>query len=178
MERSLIERARRGNVEAFEVLVRDGMPAVHRRALAILGCDADARDAAQETFVAAWRELPRLRDADRYEAWLARIALNACRMAIRRRGRVREIPVDGLGWAPAAADPRAGPDQVAERDAVRRAFRRLPVEQRGLLVLHHVEGRPLAEIAAILDVPAGTVKSRLHAARAGLDAALRAEGAR
>ncbi len=175
MERELVERARRGDVEAFEVLVRDGMPAVHRRALAILGDEADARDAAQETFVAAWRELPRLRDVARYDAWIARIALNACRMAIRRRGRVREIPADGLAGLQAGSDDANGAASAADRDAIRRAFQRLPVEQRGLLVLHHVEGRSIEDLAAVLDVPSGTVKSRLHAARSALDAALRAE---
>ncbi len=175
MERDLVERARRGDVEAFEVLVRDGMPVVHRRALAILGDEADARDAAQETFIAAWRELPRLRDAARYDAWLARIALNACRMAIRRRGRVREIPADGLAGLRIGDDGSNGAASAADRDAIRRAFRRLPVEQRALLVLHHVEGRSVDELAAVLDVPGGTVKSRLHAARSALDIALRAE---
>ncbi|MFH1475047.1 MAG: sigma-70 family RNA polymerase sigma factor [Chloroflexota bacterium] len=178
MQRDLVDRARRGDAEAFEMLVRDGMPATYRRALAILGSEADARDATQEAFVAAWRELPRLRDPERYEAWLARIALNACRMTLRHRRRVREIPADGLARLPAAEDPRSGPVALAERDAVRRAFSRLPIEQRGLLVLHHVEGRSIREVATIIDVPAGTVKSRLHAARAALDAALRAEGAR
>ncbi len=174
MERGLIERARRGDAEAFEVLVREGMPTVYRRALAILGSEADARDAAQETFVAAWRELPRLREPERYDAWLARIALNACRMALRRRGRVREIEV------PARFDPPA-PDRVggiADADAVRRAFRRLGVDQRSILVLHHVEGLPVARIAAVLDVPPGTVKSRLFGARAALERALAEEDPR
>ncbi len=153
------------------MLVQAGMPTVYRRALGILGSEADARDAAQETFVAAWRELPHLREPERYEAWLARIALNACRMTLRRRGRVREIPVS------IAVDP-AAPDRVdgiADADAVRRAFGRLPLEQRAILVLHHVEERPVAEIAAALDVPVGTVKSRLHAARGALERALAEE---
>jgi len=173
VDRSLVERARRGDAEAFEMLVQDGMPAVYRRALAILGSEADARDASQDTFVSAWRELPRLRDVDRYDAWLARIAVNACRMTLRRRGRVREIPVPVHFDAP-APDPIG---RLADADAVDRAFRRLPVEQRSILVLHHVECLPVAQVAAALDVPPGTVKSRLFAARAALQRALGEEDA-
>lgn len=174
MDLAIVERARRGDAEAFDMLVRSEMPAVYRRALAILGSEADARDAAQEAFVSAWRELPRLRDPERFEAWFGRIGLNACRMALRHRGRVREIPAE------AVLAGRATPDDsraVAERDALSRAFGRLPLDQRAILALHHVEGRPLAEIAGVLDVPLGTVKSRLHGARAALERALAAEGA-
>jgi RNA polymerase sigma-70 factor, ECF subfamily len=172
VEQGLIERARRGDAEAFEMLVQAGMPAIYRRALAILGTEADARDAAQETFVSAWRELPRLREPERYDAWLARIGVNACRMALRRRGRVREIPVPQFMIDPPAPD-RIG--SIAEAEAVRRAFRRLPVDQRTILVLHHVEERPVVEVAATLGVPLGTAKSRLAAARSALERALAEE---
>ncbi len=174
MDLAMVERARRGDAEAFDMLVRAEMPAVYRRALAILGSEADARDAAQETFISAWRELPRLRDPERFDAWFGRIGLNACRMALRHRGRVREIPAEAiLAGLPTPDGSRA----VGERDALHRAFGRLPLDQRAILVLHHIEGRPLTEVAAVLDVPLGTVKSRLHAARAALERALAAEGA-
>jgi RNA polymerase sigma-70 factor (ECF subfamily) len=151
------------------------MDAVYRLTSAILGDEADARDAAQETFVAAWRELPRLRDPDKFEAWLQRVAVNASRMTLRARGRrrVREIPssqVVALASRPAL--PSAADDDAEVLDA---ALRRLPIDQRTMLVLHHLEGRPLAAIAAVLEIPLGTAKSRLFNARRALESALRAE---
>lgn len=174
-DRSVIDRARHGDLDAFEEVVRARMDAVYRVSFAILGDEADARDAAQETFVMAWRQLGGLRDADRFDAWLQRIAVNAARMthrARRRRG-VREIPaslVGGVDGLPAAAGP-------AETDAsaLDVAMRRLPVEQRSILVLHHLEGRTVVELAEILEIPGGTVKSRLHTARQALQAAIDAE---
>jgi RNA polymerase sigma-70 factor (ECF subfamily) len=151
------------------------MDAVYRLSFAILADEADARDAAQETFVTAWRQIGRLRDADRFDAWLQRIAVNAARMthrARRRRG-VREIPssrVAGVDGLPATASP-------AEADAATldSALRRLPLEQRSILVLHHLEGHAVAVLAEILEIPVGTVKSRLHTARQALQAAIDAE---
>ncbi len=176
-DRSTVDRARHGDLSAFESIVRDRMDAVYRLSLAILGDEADARDAAQETFVAAWRQIGQLRDADAFDSWLQRITVNAARMALRsaRRRRVREIPsseVDRLGERTSgdAAD-RA----FADRDDATRltdAVRTLSFEQRSLLALHHLEGRSVAEIAASLEVPVGTVKSRLFTARRALDAAL------
>ena len=136
---------------------------------------ADARDAAQETFVAAWRQLPRLRAPEKFEAWLQRVAVNAARQTHRARSRrrIREIPSSTVV---ALADRAAGeaPDDAAILDA---ALATLPVEQRAILVLHHLEGRPLAELAAILDIPEGTAKSRLFTARGALAAAIRADEA-
>jgi RNA polymerase sigma-70 factor, ECF subfamily len=180
LDRSLIDRARNGDLDAFDVIVRARMEAVYRLTNAILGDEADARDAAQETFVAAWRQLPRLREPDRFDAWLQRVAVNASRMTLRARGRrrIREIPASSLV---ARADQR-GPvaEHSAERDARRldAALGRLPVDQRAILVLHHLEGRPLAELAAILGVPVGTAKSRLFAARRALATILGWEGER
>jgi RNA polymerase sigma-70 factor (ECF subfamily) len=155
--------------------VRARMDATYRLTYAILGDPAEARDAAQEAFVAAWKRIGDLRDAERFDAWFQRIAVNAARMAHRGRRRrgVREIPasrVAGVEAVPATAGP-------AERDArvLAVALDRLPSEQRAILALHHLEGRPLTELAAILGIPVGTVKSRLHAARVALQAAIAAE---
>jgi RNA polymerase sigma-70 factor (ECF subfamily) len=152
------------------------MDTVYRLSFAILGDEAEARDAAQETFIAAWRRIGRVRDPARFDAWLQRVAVNAARMthrARRRRG-VREIASSRVGGMPerAAASP-------AEADArtLDGALRRLPVEQRSILVLHHLEGRPVAELAEILEIPVGTAKSRLHTARQALQAAIDAEAA-
>ena len=177
LDRSLIDRARNGDLDAFETIVRARMDAVYRLTSAILGDEADARDAAQETFVLAWRELPRLREPEKFEAWLQRVAVNAARMTLRARGRrrVREIPssqVDSLAGRAAAAG--GGVADAARLDA---ALVTLPVGQRAILVLHHLDGRPLAELATILDIPVGTAKSRLFAARRALEVALRADEA-
>jgi RNA polymerase sigma-70 factor, ECF subfamily len=151
------------------------MDTVYRLSFAILGDEADARDAAQDTFVTAWRQIGRLRDADRFDAWLQRIAVNAARMthrARRRRG-VREIPsshVTGVGGLRATTSPADA--DGATLDAV---MGRLPVDQRSILVLHHLEGRSVEALAEILEIPVGTVKSRLHAARQALQAAIDAE---
>jgi RNA polymerase sigma-70 factor, ECF subfamily len=166
IDRSLIDRARNGDLDAFESIVRARMDAVYRLTSAILGNEADARDAAQETFVALWRQLPRLREPEKFEAWLQRVAVNASRMTIRSRSRrrVREIPSSTVV---ALTERVAGapPDDAAILDA---ALATLPVDKRAILVLHHLEGRPLAELAMILEIPEGTAKSRLFAARRAL----------
>ncbi len=161
-----------GDVDAFDRLALVHLPRTYRIALAILGSEADAGDAVQEAWLAAWRQLPTLRDPARFEGWLDQILVNACRMSIRRRGRVREIPIpDGFD----IEAPHAPLNQIAERDLLDRAFGRLTVEQRTILVLHHLEERPLSAIAAALVIPIGTAKSRLHAARAALERILETE---
>ena len=169
---SLIDAARRGDEGAFESLVRSRLERTYRIALATLGSEADARDAVQETWVAVWRKFPTLADTDRFDAWVDSIVVNACRMTIRKRGRVREIAlVEDMDRR--ASGP--GPDQISEREALDRAFARLSVDHRVILVFHHLEEQPLAAIAARLGIPVGTAKSRLFAARAALQASLEAE---
>jgi RNA polymerase sigma-70 factor, ECF subfamily len=151
------------------------MDGVYRLSVAILGDEADARDAAQDTFITAWRQIRAVRDPDKFDAWLQRVAVNAARMTHRSRRRrgVREIPQSRLGLAPnpgPAVDSAEGDGRVLDA-----ALRTLDIDQRSILVLHHLEGRSIAELAAILDIPAGTVKSRLHAARRALQAAIDAE---
>ena len=148
------------------------MDAVHRLTYSILGNAADAQDAAQDTFVAAWRQLPRLRDPETFDAWLQRIAINAARMVhrARRRRSVREIATDLPDSVPTS-------DVAPEADAsvLDRAMRHLEIDQRSILVLHHLDGRSVAELAAVLEIPVGTAKSRLSAARRALQAAIDAE---
>jgi RNA polymerase sigma-70 factor, ECF subfamily len=146
------------------------MDATYRLCFAILGDEADARDAAQESFVAAWQQIRRLRAVDRFDAWLQRVTVNAARMALRGRGRrrVREIPAAMIETLATVA---------ARSDANRLdgALRRLSFDQRSILSLHHLDGRSVAELAEILEIPVGTVKSRLHTARVALQAALEAD---
>ena len=175
IDRSLVDRARHGDLDAFEEIVRARMDSIYRLSFAILGDEADARDAAQVTFVSAWQQIARLHDEDRFDAWLQRIAVNAARMAhrARRRRGVREIPASRVvGRADLAAVP-APPDRDAR--TLETALRRLTVEQRTILTLHHLDGQPIAELAEILEIPAGTVKSRLHSARQALQAAIDAD---
>ncbi len=172
-ERSLVELARAGDVSAFESLVRRRMNAIYRLDLAILGDDDDAADAAQETFIAAWRKLADLRDSDRFEAWLQRVSVNACRMIRRARGRrlVREMPMVDLDAATADV---AAPDPP-EADLLSAALRSLTHDQRTVLALHHLDGWPVREIASVLGIAEGTAKSRLFKARGALEKALREE---
>ena len=175
----LILRASAGDAEAFDALVATRVDRCYRLAWTILRNDADAADATQEAFVAAWRELPRLRDISAFDGWLNRIVANAARMSRRHRVRLREIsvdePGDDGGLRPKVDEPRPESDRVVSNDAIVRAFDRLRPAERVILVLHHVEERPVAEIARSLGIPVGTAKWRLHAARSALEKALEAE---
>ncbi len=167
--REQVQAAVDGDHSAFEALVLDRLPRTYRMALAILGSEADARDAVQEAWVSAWQHIGSLRDPQRFDAWLDQIVVNSCRSGLRKRGRVREIALDE-SFDVQASQP--GPDDITEREALQRAFNRLSIEQRTLLVLHHLERRPLAAIAEVLGIPVGTAKSRLHTARTALERTL------
>jgi RNA polymerase sigma-70 factor (ECF subfamily) len=172
-EDALIRRASAGDAAAFETLIAPRLDPLYRTAWAILGHEADARDATQDACLSAWRELPRLRDVDKFDAWLGRVLVNSCRMLLRRRRRIREIAMpDGLDPTASAS---AGPANVEDADLIARAFEHLETDARALLVLHHLRHEPVARIAEVLGVPVGTVKWRLHAARAALEAALAGE---
>ncbi len=177
---SLVRLAQHGDEDAFDALARTRIDRKYRLAFAILRSEWDARDAVQEAFVSAWRRLPGLRDPAHFDAWLDRIVVNACRMALRhRRVLVREIVVgDAATISSALGDgtQQPGPaDDLALADVVQRAMQRLNADQRSILVLHHVEDRPVDEIAVVLGIPGGTVKWRLHAARDALRQALEEE---
>ncbi len=174
MERSLVERARDGDRDAFEVLVRARVDSVYGTAFTILGNASDAQDATQETFISAWRAFPGLKDPERFEAWLGRIVSNACRMSLRHRRTIRELPMDGSVDEPAVTIDGSGAATIGA-DLFDRAFEKLPIDQRALLVAHHLDGRTLDELASELAVPIGTVKSRLFTARAALQKALEAQ---
>jgi RNA polymerase sigma-70 factor (ECF subfamily) len=167
---SLVARARRGDRDAFALLIEPRALRLLRTARAILGNETDAYEAAQEALIAAWIRLPGLRDADRFDAWLNRALVNKCRDALRRRKRVREIDISGSSLTvPDTAEEHAA------RAFVLAAFDRLTVDERHILVLHHLHDLPLAQIASRLDIPIGTAKSRLWSARRALERALEAE---
>jgi RNA polymerase sigma-70 factor (ECF subfamily) len=170
--RDLVEQAQAGDRDAFAVLVTMISDRMYAVAYRILRDGYLAEDALQGALVTTWRQLPSLRDPDRFEAWVRRILVHACYAEARRRrawtASIRVLPVDG----PADSDTILA---VVERDALERAFRRLPVEQRAIFVLHHHVGLPLVEIAESLGIPAGTARSRLHYATRTLRAAIEAD---
>ena len=175
----LVRRTAQGDQAAFAAIVDEVGDGILRRALAILRNEADARDATQETLLRVWRELPGLRSEERFEAWLDRILVNVCRDRLRHQGRIRvreirpEIRVDGTErYGTEFTDPHAGDDRRASIEA---AFKTLSVDDRSLLVLHHLELRSVADLASVMRVPVGTVKRRLHTARARLQRALEEE---
>ena len=150
-----------------------------RTAMAILGHEADARDAMQATLAAIWRGLPSLREPARFEAWSTRILVNACRRIARDRRRVgvREMAIDidgGTSHLPRVDDPM---DASIRRIGIERAFDRLDADERSILVLHHLDGLSLIDLAGTLGIPVGTAKSRLHTARRNLERALDREDA-
>lgn len=169
MRNGLVERAMRGDQAAFADLAADRVDDCYRLAYRILRDPHRAQDATQQALLGAWRDLPTLRDPDRFEAWLRRLVVHACYAEARsdRRwvARVRVIPHD-ISLEPDVAR------SVAARDELEGAFRRLTPEQRAIVVLHHHLGYPLTEIAETLGIPHGTARSRLHHAVRQLRAAL------
>jgi RNA polymerase sigma-70 factor (ECF subfamily) len=179
----LVQRARTGDAAAFGVLVDTRIDRCYRMAWSILSNEADAADATQDALVSAWRQLPRLRDTTAFDGWLNRIVANAALMARRHRVRLREVSVGPAYAGDETAPPeppqdlhaRTQMDEMVDNDAIGRAFDRLRPQDRMILALHHVEERPVAEIARSLGVPVGTAKWRLHAARNALERAMEAE---
>ena len=170
--RDLVVRAQHGDREAFAALVHVTSDRMYALAARILRDSDLAEDALQSALIAVWRQLPALRDPDRFEAWIRKVLVHACYAEARRRrswaANIRVLPVDGP----------AGPDDlisVDDRDALDRAFRRLTVEQRAVFVLHHHQGLPLVEIAETLGIPAGTARSRLYYATRVLRGAIEAD---
>ena len=172
MRTRLVEQAREGDDAAFTELVDLDGDLCYAIAFRILRDAERAQDAVQQAFLLAWRELPRLRDPERFGPWLHRLLVNACYEELRRHRRwsahIRVLPVDG----PDGPDPTVSVD---DRDALDRAFERLTPQHRAVFVLHHHAGLSLAEVAEVVGVPVGTVKSRLHYATRTLRTAIVAD---
>jgi RNA polymerase sigma-70 factor (ECF subfamily) len=172
MDRQLVVQARDGNRNAFAALMAGSIDRCYALAYRILRDHELASDAVQVAMLGAWEDLPDLRDLDRFDPWLSRLVVNACYGEARRERRwtakLRMI----------TTDPPTLPDSAiafADRDELERAFRRLPPEQRAVVVLHHYRGLPLTEVAMTLGIPAGTARSRLHNATRQLRAAIEAD---
>jgi RNA polymerase sigma-70 factor (ECF subfamily) len=160
VDRDILAAAQRGDEAAFVDLVRARSNRLFAIAQRILRDVDRAEDALQDALVIAWRDLRGLRDPDRFDAWLTRLLVNVCiAQATRERRRnanLRVLP-------------------VADRDQLDRGFRRLPPDQRAILVLHHFLGYAPSEIAETLGIPPGTARSRLFNAHRAMRAALEAD---
>lgn len=159
MQAELVERASRGDDNAFAALAAASVDRCYALAYRILRDPHRAQDATQQALLGAWRDLPTLREPDRFDAWLHRLVVHACYAEARGERRwAARIQVMAL-------DTPIDPDvarSVAARDDLEGAFRRLSPEHRAVVVLHHHLGYPLTEIAATLGIPVGTARSRLH----------------
>ncbi len=166
-----VRQAMRGDHDAFAALIGAASTRLYALACLILRDTGRAEDATQDAFIRAWREIPRLRDATKFDAWLRRLVVNSCYDTARRTKRRAEVTLLG-------AHDRSVSDIAvahAEKDRIERAFRRLPLDQRSVLVLQHYLELSHAEIAATLEVPLGTVKSRIRYGIAAMAAALEAD---
>jgi RNA polymerase sigma factor (sigma-70 family) len=159
-ELDLVARAAGGDREAFDELVDIHLADLHRLALVVAGPDR-AEDVTQDTFLAAWRELPRLRDPDRFVPWIRRILVNRTRDVQRtERGRGRVVDLEMVS-------NRAVPDAPLAFDVLtdlHEALATLTVDHRAVVGLHYLADLSLPEVAATLGIPVGTAKSRLNAA--------------
>lgn len=165
MARDLVERARHGDHDAFAQLAAVVLRRLDTTARLILRDPEAAKDTVQETLVRVWRDLPSLRDPDKFEAWVHRLLVRACYDELRRRRRrgpeADLIEIDG---ASSTDDFRS----FYARDELEQGFRRLDSDQRLVVVLHYYLDLPLREVAAALGLPLGTVKSRLNRALASM----------
>jgi RNA polymerase sigma-70 factor (ECF subfamily) len=172
VDTDLIGRAQHGDEEAFASLAVAAGDRLHAVAHRILRDTDLAEDATQQALLTIWRDLPQLRDPARFDAWSYRLLVRACYAEGTRARRwapnVRLLPAD----EPEVAE---GLSSVVDRDQLERGFRRLSIDHRAVVVLHHYLDLPLDEVADVLGVPAGTVRSRLHHAMRGLRAALEAD---
>jgi RNA polymerase sigma-70 factor (ECF subfamily) len=171
VQTELVDRARRGDREAFGVLAGGAVDRLYAIARLILRDTELAEDATQDALVRAWRDLPTLRDVERFDAWIYRLVVRSCADVGRHRRRWRaQIAI--LPTEPAEPD-RAS--ELADRDQLERGLRRLNDAQRTILILHFYLGLSPGEAADALEIPVGTAKSRLHYAIDALRAALAAD---
>ena len=172
MDTELVTRAQRGDEGAFASLAVAVGDRLHAVAYRILRDTDLAEDATQQALLSIWRDLPQLRDPARFDAWSYRLLVRACYAEGRRTRQwspnIRMLSSD----EPMEAD---GTSEVVDRDQLERGFRRLSIDHRAVVVLHHYLDMPLDRVAETLGVPVGTVRSRLHHAMRGLRAALDAD---
>jgi RNA polymerase sigma factor (sigma-70 family) len=161
-----------GDHDAFAELAGAAISRLDSAAWLILRDPEQAADAVQNALVRAWRDLPTLRDPDRFDAWLNRLVVRACIDEARRLRRHR-VDVEMTSLVSPAVD--GVESTVVDRDRLERGFLRLDPEMRAVIVLHHYLDLPLPAVAASLGIPVGTAKSRLHRAIGQMRAALEAD---
>jgi RNA polymerase sigma factor (sigma-70 family) len=172
-QRQLVIRARGGDHDAFTELVHASVARLETAARLILRDPELARDAVQEALFHAWRDLPGLRDPDRFTGWIHRLTVNACLdLARRRKRRPIEVALTDLHQS----IPAASLDGMGDRELVNDVLRRLDEGGRSIVVLHYYLGMPLTDVAATLGLPIGTVKSRLHRALGAMRMDLATDG--
>jgi len=174
VRRALVEAAQAGDHEAFEVLAAGVVDRLFGIARLVLRDVPAAQDAVQETLVSAWKDLPRLRDPERFDAWIHRLLINACA----DQGRLRRRWTAEIQVVRALPSSDGGFNMMDDRDQLERGFKRLKTDQRVAFVLHHYLGLTVPEIAETLGIPEGTVKSRLYYATGAMRAALEADARR
>lgn len=173
MSLHLVSQARQGNHDAFSLLVNERLARLYGIAGLITGRRDVAEEAVQEALIHAWRDLPRLRDTERFDAWLHRLLINACHDQGRQRRRQRvETELRDEHHRASGGDPARA---LVVRDELERAFRRLSIKDRKVVVLRHYLGLSTAEAAEALGMREGTLKSRLHRAMSTMVAAMAAD---
>ncbi len=172
-EGALIERSRNGDPEAFDRLVAAHQDRIYHAAYRITGNAEDAYDAAQETFIKAFRALPRYRHEAAFATWLHRIAVNTALDVVRRRPQTPPASLDDVALPAAAHDPDVEVERREVQRRVHQALQRLSPDHRVVVVLRDLQGMAYEEIAAVLRIPVGTVRSRLSRARDDLRGLLR-----
>jgi RNA polymerase sigma-70 factor (ECF subfamily) len=166
----LVRSARDGDRDAFDILMTAAVDHLYRIARLILRDYDSAEDAVQEALVRCWRDLPTLRDPDRFDAWLNRLLMHSVTDEARNRRARAHVRV--LHHEPAQPD---GAGALADRDELARVFDRLTIDHRTIVVLHHYLGMTVDEAATTIGIPVGTAKSRLHYATEALRSALEAD---
>jgi len=172
VKRETVERAVGGDHDAFAQLAAASIASMYATARLIVRDEALAEDATQEALVNAWRYLPSLRDPDRFEAWLYRLLINACRTQFRSSRRHPVVEIDVAQANAGEADPGIA---IADRDQLERGFQRLDADERAVVILRFYRGYSVPEVAEIVGIPLGTAKSRIHRATNALRAALEAD---
>lgn len=171
MREQLIERARSGDRDAFSQLAAGEVARLHATARLILRDPDLAKDAAQEALVRCWQQLPKLRSVAAFDGWLYRILVHAAVDETRRRHRL-EVSIRALPAEPFASDST---QLVADREQLERAFVRLSVNQRAVVVLHQYAGLTLDEVATAIGIAPGTARTRYYSAISAMRDAVEAD---
>lgn len=172
MDQGLVVRAQQGDQHAFETLIVTEHPRLFRVAHGILGDRHLAEDATQQAFLDIWRNIPRLRDPSRFEGWSYRLLVHACYAEARRRPDWAQYSEVSPGREPLASEGYA---RVIEDDLLGRAFQRLSMDHRAVIVLRYLLDMTPEQVAEVLGIPRRTVYSRLKRAVPAMRAAMEAD---